>query len=214
MMIEIMNKTPIMDMYSVALATRGIIGNSPMPKHPHIWVKDAILAEHSILHEVRVKITDPECRSDVVSHLVRHTNKMPRHYVQSQRPDFTGAPRPKDPAATRLYVSTWPADALLVMARQRLCGRAMPETEDWVIAVKEYLLNFNDPTATKEQELFARALGWAMVPNCIYRCGCPEGKYNCGWFELTGLAAIDYLLKERYDWYNEQFTRNMKRKGG
>ena len=46
-----------------------------------------------------------------------------------------------------------------------------------------------------------------MVPNCIYRCGCPEST-GCGWYRAMvakhpELASTD--LQERYDTYNELF---------
>jgi hypothetical protein len=46
-----------------------------------------------------------------------------------------------------------------------------------------------------------------MVPNCIYRCGCPEPQCCC-WYEAAckrdpRLASTN--IQERYDAYNQMF---------
>jgi hypothetical protein len=46
-----------------------------------------------------------------------------------------------------------------------------------------------------------------LVPNCIYRCGCPEMN-GCGWYAAMvakhpKLASTN--IQERYDAYNEVF---------
>jgi hypothetical protein len=46
-----------------------------------------------------------------------------------------------------------------------------------------------------------------LVPNCIYRCGCPEMK-TCGWYDAAvrkypELASTD--IQTRYDAYNRVF---------
>jgi hypothetical protein len=49
-----------------------------------------------------------------------------------------------------------------------------------------------------------------LVPNCIYRCGCPEMN-GCGWYaamveRYPKLASTN--IQERYDAYNEVFYGN------
>ncbi len=49
-----------------------------------------------------------------------------------------------------------------------------------------------------------------LVPNCIYRGGCPEMN-NCGWYDAMiakhpKLASSN--IQERYDAYNEVFYGN------
>ena len=43
-----------------------------------------------------------------------------------------------------------------------------------------------------------------LVPNCIYRCGCPEMN-GCGWFEKVAKKHANLKstnIAERYDTYN------------
>jgi hypothetical protein len=47
-----------------------------------------------------------------------------------------------------------------------------------------------------------------LVPNCIYRGGCPEMNGGCGWYtqmvkKYPKLASTD--IQERYDEYNHIF---------
>ena len=47
-----------------------------------------------------------------------------------------------------------------------------------------------------------------LVPNCVYRCGCPEMGGGCGWYsnmvaKYPDLASTD--IQKRYDAYNEIF---------
>ena len=56
-------------------------------------------------------------------------------------------------------------------------------------------------------------IGDVLVPNCIYRGGCPEGENNCHWYdhpERGFLARHPEItpfttLQERYDIYNKEF---------
>jgi hypothetical protein len=47
----------------------------------------------------------------------------------------------------------------------------------------------------------------AFVPNCVYRCGCPE-PHTCGWYyaaikKTPALGSIE--IQRRYDAYNGVF---------
>ena len=79
--------------------------------------------------------------------------------------------------------------------RKRLCRQASRET-------REYAEDFKRELHKVEPE-------WAdvLVPNCIYRCGCPEPT-SCGWYEKMieenhKLGSTN--IQERYDAYNEVF---------
>lgn len=204
MKIDIMSYYPLADMRYAAMATKGILSDAS-PKDLTSWALSTILAEHSIISEARIRVTDATCRSDVVSHLVRHTKGHPRHYVQSKRPDWTGEPRPSDPSAPRIYVSTWPTDALLAMARQRLCYLAAKYTRAWAMNVKTLLLHLSSCAAlsTADQEAFADAVSLAMVPNCVYRGGCPEGKRTCGYWKRMQEEYEDQSLEQRLYTYRK-----------
>jgi hypothetical protein len=81
--------------------------------------------------------------------------------------------------------------------RKRMCYMADPYTrehaEDFKIVLRDYEEEASD----------------ALVPNCIYRCGCPESP-GCGWYnrmvdEYPDLASTD--IQKRYDAYNRIFYR-------
>lgn len=54
--------------------------------------------------------------------------------------------------------------------RKRLCRQASPET-------RAYAEDFKAALHDCEPELAD-----TLVPNCVYRCGCPETK-TCGWWD-------------------------------
>lgn len=198
--VSVINERPLEDIQLAARATKGKL-ETKLPNNIVKYTMNVLESEHSTIHQAIIRIIDYACRSDVCSQLVRHTDKMPRHYVQSHRPDWTGAPRPKDPAATRIYVSTWPIDALLVMARQRLCHLAMKETREKVLEWKRALSQI-DPMRS-QAEVLCWSTSLAMVPSCVYRAGCPEGKRTCGWWEKNKSKYLDKDIQERWLIYGE-----------
>ena len=155
------------------------------------WSINQILSEHSTLDFASIIVIE-ETRSDVVSHIVRHTTHYPRFAVQSFRPDWTGQDRPKDQAQKRKFVSKWPYKAVIAMARQRLCMKSMKETRDWVLTLKQELL--------KSNKNIMKALGFAMVPECVYRGGCPFGPRGCGYYDNI---KTDNTIAMRYKKYLE-----------
>lgn len=85
--------------------------------------------------------------------------------------------------------------------RKRLCFQATPEARGLAEDFKLKLSETNPEEAS------------VLVPNCIYRCGCPEFK-TCGYWQ----NFWDYVIKEhpyanifdiqtRYDMYNEYFMK-------
>jgi len=199
--LEILNASPLADIRYAALATKGKL-SLQSPKDMERFAMEAVIAEHSVLAEARIRITDDNCRSDVVSHLVRHTKGHPRHYVQSKRPDWTGEPRPSSSSAPRIYVSTWPADALLAMSRQRLCHLASKWTRAWAMNVKVAFRGVFGDNDNEDQAEFAWAMHYGMVPSCIYRGGCPEGKRTCGYWKHMQEEYKDLSLAERMVFYS------------
>lgn len=79
--------------------------------------------------------------------------------------------------------------------RKRLCFQATKEARELAISFKMELKKTNKEEAE------------VLVPNCVYRCGCPEIK-SCKFFEnfieYTKLKNINiYDIQERYKTYNE-----------
>lgn len=100
--------------------------------------------------------------------------------------NFTGEANPQH------TIDTW---------RKRLCRQAS-------FLTRKYAENFKRTLRPIQPE-------WSdvLVPNCVYRCGCPEkgvGK-KCEWYaeavkKYPGLASTD--IQTRYDTYNEVFYGN------
>lgn len=141
----------------------------------------------------------------VATHWVRHKWES---LVKTQRTDRTGVDRNhlyqselvnfRGEANTQHLIDTW---------RKRLCYQASPETralaEDFKAVIHEIEPEVSD----------------VLVPNCVYRCGCPEntpcGKWRSfsAWMDRKyGFNPGGLTIQMRYDLYNEWFYE--QRKGG
>ena len=161
------------------------------------WCKAMVLAQDSTLEWAHL-IIDDDIRGDVSNQIVRATAYHPRHVCESWRPDWTNRPRPM-PAEKRIYVGLWDIKALINFSRERLCYRAMKKTREEAEAIKRYLINSND--------VLMQAVGWSLVPECVYRSDCTAGKRSCYWFDSDwsdGWSSIE----ERYDEYNKWFAEH------
>lgn len=85
--------------------------------------------------------------------------------------------------------------------RKRLCYQAHPEARELAEDFKVKLSETNPAESD------------VLVPNCIYRCGCPEFQ-TCGMFHRFWTWAIKahpdadiFDLQQRYDMYNEWFHK-------
>jgi len=79
--------------------------------------------------------------------------------------------------------------------RKKLCYQASDETRNYAEDLKLELLKIQPEISN------------VLVPNCIYRCGCPEMK-TCGhfnkWLNLNPKISSTNI-QERYEAYNELF---------
>lgn len=174
---------------------RVTVKKSPLGHEPSkAFRKKILLAEHSPIRDIIVKFAWMGIPYWVAMHWKTHhwesrvdsqRNDRQTRYDREEAPqkapvDFYG-----DPNAQHL-IDTW---------RKRLCRMASRETrgyaEDFKIALHPY-----------EPELAG-----VLVPNCVYRCGCPEMQ-SCGWYDKAvkthpALASTD--IQARYDAYNSLF---------
>lgn len=134
----------------------------------------------------------------VTVHWVRHKWEC---FVRTQRSDRTGIQRDKLPQdEPQTFTGEANSQSLIDTWRKRLCFQASPET-------RRYAENFK--MTLREQEL---ELSDVLVPNCVYRGGCPEIS-GCGlWAKFCSdmkrngvqdFASIS--IQERYDLYNQWF---------
>ena len=121
--------------------------------------------------------------------------------MSTQRTDRTGIDRNKLPQdAPVTFTGEANAQALIDTMRKRLCYQASPETRQYAEDLKRAITEV-------EPEI-----GNVLVPNCVYRCGCPEMQ-SCGYYDRllqkSGcLRATD--IRIRYDAYNTIFRNEQK----
>lgn len=122
-----------------------------------------LIAEHSPICKLTVSWLWKNMKSWVSVHFVRHWlgwNK----FVSTQRTDRTGIDRNKMPQDTPVvYAGEANAQALINVAKKRLCFQASNETRLYMEDLKSTIKNEVD-----------KNIALVMVPSCIYRMGCPE----------------------------------------
>ena len=94
---------------------------------------------------------------------------------------------------------------LIDTMRKRLCFQASTDTRLHAEDLKETIMEEVD-----------EHIGWVMVPNCIYRGGCPEMNC-CGFYQNLRIQDPDvgsHDIHKRYDAYNKAFkARKATREG-
>ena len=184
---------------------RATVGKDELGKEPSSNFKRRVLmAEHSPIRELHISWAWRGIKSWIATHWVRHSWEC---YVKSQRSDRTGIPRDELPQAAPVdffgeanpqhTIDTW---------RKRLCFQASSETRRYAEDFKQ-LLHEIEPE-------------WAdtLVPNCVYRGGCPEmtscplaqqNKLGLSYWELlvktTNGKILTDNLHTRYELYNKVF---------
>lgn len=162
--------------------------------------KEAILiSEHSPIREWRVRWYWETIKSWVATHYSRHKWEC---YIGTRRTDRTGVDRgtlsqeelvPFDGSAN--------AQNLIDTARKRLCFQSSKETRNLFYWLKYFI-------GKKGETEVANVL----VPNCVYRCGCPEFE-NCKLYEkvFKELSREDLMdIRKRYKAYNNYFEHSFK----
>lgn len=137
-------------------------GKNVPPERVDALLRKMYRAEHSPIRMRKFWIEVLGCSTFVANHFVRH-NVGIEHYHLSHRSDRTGV---GDNQSTRLTPTCFAmcinAQALINMARKRLCTKASFETRK-VMELIKIAMEKVDP------ELAA-----CMVPECEYRKGCYE----------------------------------------
>lgn len=173
---------------------RSTVGKPPLGKEPSTAFKKSILiSEHSTIRGILIKWIWEIIPSWVATHWSRHKWEC---YIKTQRSDRTGVSRDKLPQdAPVSFTGEANTQHLIDSFRKRLCKMASRETG-------QYAEDFKKTLKPVESEISD-----VLVPNCIYRCGCPEPN-GCGWYDA--ICERDPKLRstniqERYDAYNRMF---------
>ncbi len=180
---------------------RSTVGKESLGKEPREEFKRGILiSEHSPIRDIIIKWRWADMPHWVTVHWVRHKWEK---FVRSQRTDRTGIDRAKlTQDEPQTFIGEANAQHLIDSWRKRLCYMASPET-------REYAEDFKFVLQPIQPEISD-----TLVPNCIYRCGCPEMS-GCGWFDKMAAkypALKSTNIKERYDEYNKIFEEICLRK--
>lgn len=187
------------DWEEVANDCRATVGKGELGKEPGKKFKIKLLiAEHSPIRSIWIKWKWPSIKSWVATHWVRHKWEC---FVKTQRTDRTGVNRDE---LTQDALVTFTGEAnpqhLIDTMRKRLCRQAADETREHAEDLKVELRK-------PEPEISD-----VCVPNCVYRCGCPE-LTCCGmWYRLRdwckeyyGFYPEECSIEERYNIYNKWF---------
>lgn len=166
--------------------------------------KKLLISEHSPIRLLEFDWSWKGIPYWVATHWVRHKFEK---FQSTQRTDRTGHDRSKNPQDEPVNLDGYANMQNLIDAwRKRLCYCASPETREYA---EDFKLKLHE-THPEEANV--------LVPNCIYRCGCPEFK-TCGYFEKLWYDYPDFNLtpdfdltdiQERYDAYNQDFYSKHK----
>ena len=185
---------------------RATVGKDELGKEPSEAFKRKILiSEHSPIRDLAVRWRWLGMPHWVTVHWARHKWEK---FITTQRSDRTGINRDKLPqdepqnfrgeANAQHLIDTW---------RKRLCYQASPET-------REYAEDFKQALEWVEPELAD-----VLVPNCVYRGGCPEmngcnmwDKFQRWCMKEKRIAAGCCSIQARYDLYNEWFALKKEEK--
>ena len=182
---------------------RNTVNKEATEKEPTIDFKRKILiSEHSPIRLIEIKWRWEGIKSWISVHFARHWLGWDK-WISTQRNDRTGVDRDKSPQDTPVnYDGKGNAQALINVARFRLCNSAHPETRAYMEDLKESIHEF-------EPELSD-----VMQRNCIYRGGCPEFNPCPYWKNFCEKHKGENLLdiQTRYDLANKDFYESRKKR--
>ena len=182
---------------------RNTVNKEATEKEPRTaFEKKILISEHSPIRLIEIKWRWEGIKSWISVHFARHWLGWDK-WISTQRNDRTGVDRDKSPQDTPVnYDGKGNAQALINVARFRLCNSAHPETRAYMEDLKESIHEF-------EPELSD-----VMQRNCIYRGGCPEFNPCPYWKNFCEKHKGENLLdiQTRYDLANKDFYESRKKR--
>lgn len=174
---------------------RATVAKPPLGKEPsNAWKEDILIAEHDPIRDIEVKfkwIIPYWVAMHWKTHIWRGRTNTQRNDRQAK---YDRRKAPQDTPVD--FIGDANTQHLIDTFRKRLCFMAAPETRECAEDFKKELQN---------HEL---QISNVLVPNCIYRCGCPEPN-GCGWYKLMAELHPDLMstdIKTRYATYNQLFN--------
>lgn len=147
---------------------------STMGKHSFIQLEDLAFCEHSPLRALEFWVEMHDIPTFVSVHLVRHKIGV-EHFVRSHRVDRGGTGK-EDRYTPVHHTMKINAQALINLARRRLCAKASQETREVMWAIKEACPPWLAPY---------------MVAECIYRGGWCHELRCCGFRPKAPVRRAD-----------------------
>lgn len=183
---------------------RSTVGKPELDKEPsNDFKRGLLISEHSPIRDLTIRWKWPGIKSWIATHFSRHKWEC---FITTQRSDRTGIPRDELPQSAPVdFVGSANVQALIDTMRKRLCYQASKETREYAEDLKLAIADI-DSTITD-----------VLVPNCIYRGGCPEMK-SCGFYErfldfCPGADERDLAnIETRYELYNIMWAQDMLRR--
>lgn len=174
---------------------RATVGKAPLGREPsQKFKREILLSEHSPIRAIEIKFRWCNIPYWVAMHWKTHKWESRTNTQRNDRQAvYDRGKAPQDSPVN--FIGEPNIQNLIDTMRKRLCYQASPET-------REYAEDFKSELRKTEPEISD-----VLVPNCVYRCGCPESG-GCGWYEamvkrFPKLASTD--IQERYDEYNRIF---------
>lgn len=171
--------------------SRATVNKPPLKGEPSDkFVNKMLLAEHSPIRLISFLWQWKHLPHWVGVHWVRHKWEC---FVATQRTDRTGIDRTKLPQdQPQDFIGEANLQNLIDTMRKRLCNMASPETKLYAIDLRNAIKK-EDPRIAK-----------VLVPNCIYRCGCPE-EHPCNFFNIFKEVFEGDItdIEERYEFYDK-----------
>ncbi len=170
--------------------SKGELGHEPS----QAFKKAILISEHDPIRDIEVKFRWADIKYWIAMHWKTHIWRSRTNTQRNDRQD--NYDRDEEPQKHPVeFIGDANAQHLIDTMRKRLCFMASSETRQYAEDLKETLRQV-------EPELSD-----VLVPNCIYRCGCPENG-ECKFFQniikhYPDMASTD--IQKRYDAYNKMF---------
>lgn len=156
---------------------------------------DLLISEHSPIRLINIDWSWKGIAYWLSTEWSRHKFEK---FISTQRTDRTGVNREDSPQGALVNFDGFAnAQNLIDAWRKRLCGSATTEAQ---ILARDF---------KKELHKVEPELADVLVPNCIYRCGCPEFG-ECKVWEIFKQYNPDVDMtdiRERYNAYNKNFYK-------
>lgn len=174
---------------------RATVAKPPLGKEPSDEFKRAmVIAEHDPVRDIEIRFSWRNIPYWVAMHWKTHIWRCRTNTQRNDRQKkYDRAKAPQD--APIDLIGNMNTQHCIDTGRKRLCYMAAPET-------RAYMVDFKIALRPIEPQISD-----AMVPNCIYRCGCPE-QSGCGWYQRMVAKYPDLAstnIQKRYDAYNKIF---------